>query len=553
MKIKLTKKLILCVLVFLIAITFIIRFSGLTFSPPGFFCDETSIGYNAYSILETGKDEKGIAFPVFFKAFGDFKNPVYIYLATIPIYLFDLNVFSVRLTSALLGVGSILLFIYFLYLLRRDWIFALGGGLVMSLIPWHFQFSRIAFEAISMVFFITLDMVLFTLFLQRKKPIYYLLFGLSMILSFFTYSTGRLVIPISAIILAVLWSREIFGVDIRAIFKRSKDKLSENNAPLKLKRINFLISILIVALLGLILVYDHFIDPTGILTRPHDVLIIDDNPPFYVAAERFFENYFAHLSPSFLFQRGDLNYRHSSGVSSMLLTSFMFPLLVGLVLFINRFKQSRLAAFLVLEFFLFPVASSITVINEGAQATRTVHIVPFMSIIIVYGFWQIARLVGEKYKYILSVLIFFTLIESTMFYRHYFTTYPVSSGAIYDFNGGMPQAMEFAFSQKAPYYYISLSVCKYRIEIPFFMKYPPEKFQQSLIFPNARCIYARGITDPIPGSIAVYKAGDPIPHFHGEKLLKIITSSKETVRQEEGTQRELYENKEEELYYVYQY
>jgi len=566
-------KIIPYLLVALVAITFIIRLSGLEFSPPGFFCDETSIGYNAYSILQTGKDEHGIRFPVFFKAFGDFKNPVYVYLATLPIKIFDLNVFSVRLTSALLGIGSILLFIYFLHLLKKDWVFALAGGLVMSVMPWHFQFSRIAFEAISMIFFVTLDMVLFALFLKKKSSLYYFLFGLSMLISFFTYSTGRLVIPMSAILVAVIWSEEIFGINIINLIKRvlgkyflyrakrspTKNISQDEQSAIKKKlwgerhRMNLFISILVIALLGLILAYDHMIDPSGILTRPHEVLIIDDNPPIYTAAERFFDNYFAHLSPGFLFQHGDLNYRHSSGVSSMLLTSFFFPLLVGLVYFMNRFRKSKLAAFLVFQFFLFPVASSITVINEGAQATRTIHIVPFLALIITYGFWLIFKLLGEKYKYLITVFLVFTLFETVMFYKYYFTVYPTSAGAIYDFNGGMPEAMEFAFAQKAPYYYISTNVCKYRIEIPFFMKYPPAQFQQSLVFPNARCLWPTGITNPIPGSIAVYKAGDPIQHFPHEKLLKTITSSKETVRQEPGTQRELYENKEEELYYVYQY
>jgi len=527
---------IIYILIVFIGITLVIRLSGLAFSPPGFFCDETSIGYNAYSILETGKDEHGITFPVFFKAFGDYKNPVYVYLATIPIKIFGLGVFSVRLTSALIGIGSIFLFIYFLYLLRRDWTFALSGGLIISLMPWHFQFSRVAFEAISMVFFVISDMVLFALFLKTKKPIFYFLFGLSMILSFFTYSTGRLVIPLSAILVAIIWRKEIFSIDYK-----------------KKGRMNILISILIIASLGLVLLYDHMIDPTGILTRPHEVLIIEDNPPIYVTAQRFLGNYFSHLSPEFLFQHGDLNYRHSSGVSSMLFTSFFFPLLVGLLYFISKFKKSKMAAFWVIQFFLFPVASSITIINEGAQATRTIHIIPFVAVMIVYGFWEIFKFLKEKYKHIIVAILLFTLFESVMFYKYYFTIYPTSAGAIYNFNGGMPEAMEFAFSQKAPYYYISTSICQYRIEIPFFMQYPPEKFQQSLVFPNARCLYPGKIKNPISGSIGVYKVGDPIPHFPGEKLLKTISYTKQTVRQEAGTQRELYENKEVELYYIYRY
>lgn len=518
------------VLISLLIATFVIRLTGLTFSPPGFFCDETSIGYNAYSILETGKDEKGITMPVFFKAFGDFKNPVYVYLATIPIKLFGLNVFAVRLTSAFLGIFSIILFIYFLYLLKRGWVFALAGGFILSLIPWHFQFSRIAFEAISMVFFIILDMVLFARFIHTKKPLYYLFFVLSMLLTFFTYSTGRLIVPMSAILIVMIWREEILK-----------------------KRITILMSILATALLGLILVYDHFIDPAGILTRPHDVLITDDSPSFYVLLERFFENYTNHFSPSFLFGRGDLNLRHSPGISSMLFTSFFLPLLVGLAYSIKKFKSSKLAAFTAIQFFAFPLASSITVIDEGAQATRTIHVVPFLALLITYGFWKILEILEQKHKNLIAVILLFSLFEAILFYKYYFSVYPTSQGTIYNFEGGMPEALEFAFSQKAPFYYISSNVCKYRIEIPFFMKYPPKNFQESLIFPNARCLYPLKLSNPIEGSIAVYKAGDPIKHFPGEELIKKISYNKKTVRQEPGTSRELYENKEIDLYYIYKY
>ncbi len=516
-------------LIFLLLVTFAIRLTGLTFSPPGFFCDETSIGYNAFSILETGKDEKGTPFPVFFKAFGDYKNPVYIYLASISIKLFGLSVWSVRFTSAFLGIASILLFIYFLRLIGQKWPFALSGGLVLSLMPWHFQFSRVAFEAISLVFFIILSMVFFALYLQKKQPTFYLFFSLSMVVAFFAYSTGRLVIPISALIIAYLWREEIFK-----------------------KRIIFLISTLAVLLLILILAYDHFIDPAGILARPQDILITDDHPLFYIVITRFLTNYINHFSPEFLFQRGDLNLRHSSGVSSMLLTSFLLPLLWGLIYFFRQFKKSRLAQFLILQFFLFPLPASLTIIDEGAQATRTLHVVPFLALIIIFGFWNMVNFFKrEKKKYLTLAFLIFLTFESIMFYRNYFTVYPVL--AINNFEGGMPEAMEFAFSQKAPYYYISTSVCKYRIEIPFFMKYPPAKFQEHLVFPNARCLYSRKITNPIAGSIAVYKATDFIPHFPKEKLLKTVFSSKETVQQKTGTQQELYVQKVTDLYYVYQY
>src|ERR1043166_1964437 len=47
---------------------------------PGFFVDESSIAYNAWSIAQTGRGEHGITMPLYFPAFGEYKNPVYIYL-----------------------------------------------------------------------------------------------------------------------------------------------------------------------------------------------------------------------------------------------------------------------------------------------------------------------------------------------------------------------------------------------------------------------------------------------------------------------------------------
>ncbi len=59
--------------------TLFLHFYKLTSIPSGLNQDETSIGYNAYSVLTTGKDEYGKSYPIYFKSFGDEKLPVYIY------------------------------------------------------------------------------------------------------------------------------------------------------------------------------------------------------------------------------------------------------------------------------------------------------------------------------------------------------------------------------------------------------------------------------------------------------------------------------------------
>src|SRR3989344_4929450 len=96
-------------LIFIFILSFLLRFYKLGQIPFGFSQDESAIGYNAYSILQTGKDEYGKFLPVYFKSFGDYKLPVYFYLTALSVKIFNLNEFSVRFSSALLGSVSVVI------------------------------------------------------------------------------------------------------------------------------------------------------------------------------------------------------------------------------------------------------------------------------------------------------------------------------------------------------------------------------------------------------------------------------------------------------------
>ena len=97
-------------LIFILAL--LVRFINLNNFPPSLNRDEASIGWNAYSILETTRDEHGQFIPLAFKSIGDYKMPLYIYATTIPVKLFGLNNFSIRFWSALSGAISILALFY---------------------------------------------------------------------------------------------------------------------------------------------------------------------------------------------------------------------------------------------------------------------------------------------------------------------------------------------------------------------------------------------------------------------------------------------------------
>ena len=67
-------------IIVILLIAAFLRFYKLDSYPVSISWDEAAIGYNAYSIAQTGKDEYGQKFPVLFRSFNDYKLPGYIYL-----------------------------------------------------------------------------------------------------------------------------------------------------------------------------------------------------------------------------------------------------------------------------------------------------------------------------------------------------------------------------------------------------------------------------------------------------------------------------------------
>src|ERR1700749_196661 len=83
--------------------------AGAPENPPGFFIDESSVAYNAQLIAETRRDERGESWPLYFRAFGDYKNPVYVYLLAAVFGGTGPSGLAARLLSARLGAPRALL------------------------------------------------------------------------------------------------------------------------------------------------------------------------------------------------------------------------------------------------------------------------------------------------------------------------------------------------------------------------------------------------------------------------------------------------------------
>jgi len=108
--------------------------------PGGLNQDEASIGYDAWALLHSGIDRNGLSWPVNFIAWGSGQNVLYGYLSIPFIAIFDLSVFSLRLTSAFWGV--ICLWIFWQLGKRRDQTMGILALLVLVTSPWHIMASR---------------------------------------------------------------------------------------------------------------------------------------------------------------------------------------------------------------------------------------------------------------------------------------------------------------------------------------------------------------------------------------------------------------------------
>ena len=158
------------ILLFLIfSIAFILRFYRLGEIPNGLYQDETAIGYNAYSILQTGRDEYGNFFPLYFKSFGDWKLPVYIYTDVFSVKFFGLSPFSVRLPSALFGFLTVIVLFIFVKRLAKNDNLALFSSFLLAINPWHIHYSRATFETSISLFLLLSGGLLFLISFERRK------------------------------------------------------------------------------------------------------------------------------------------------------------------------------------------------------------------------------------------------------------------------------------------------------------------------------------------------------------------------------------------------
>lgn len=198
----------LALLAAILVLAAVVRVYDSTDNPPGFFCDEAAYGYNAYSILHTAKDEYGETLPLFFRSFGEYKLPVYIYSQTPLIAILGLSELPVRLATAIYGVLTVAAVYLLVRILFREQGMALAAAAILAILPWHIHYSRTGFgEVIAVPFFLVLSLYLFIL--GTRRPLYWLATAVALVLTLYSYRSAWVTVPPLAAILIALYHREI--------------------------------------------------------------------------------------------------------------------------------------------------------------------------------------------------------------------------------------------------------------------------------------------------------------------------------------------------------
>src|SRR4029077_6492825 len=138
-------------------------------NPVGFFVDEASIAYNAHTIAQTGRDEHGHRFPLYFRAFGEYKSPVYIYILAAVFRLTGPSILVARLLSATAGLLAAVLFGILAFQLTRRRAVGLMVFLIAALTPWIFEVSRLVFEVALLPAILGLFLLLLQQAAKRTK------------------------------------------------------------------------------------------------------------------------------------------------------------------------------------------------------------------------------------------------------------------------------------------------------------------------------------------------------------------------------------------------
>jgi hypothetical protein len=383
-------------------------------NPPGYYIDEASISYNAHLISQTGRDETGTSWPLYFRAFGDYKNPVYIYLLAGIYYFTGPSVLAARMLSATVGILAALALGLLGWRITRKREVALIVTLLALLTPWLFEMSRMVLEVA--LYPLVLGLFLLAAHKASTRPRWSVgdiaCLAVSLALVTYTYSVGRLLGPLLAVALCFLASRA---------------------------RLPGLLATWALYLSSLVpLVVFNQNHPGALSARFQLITYFDGQTPYWMLAGKFLRRFAGNLNPWKLFVTGDPNREQITHLYGTPLLSAATGILVVLGLWLI-FRRHRSEAWW--RFLLFCLAVSILPAALTKETVHMLRLAPFMVFLLVLTIPALDFLLAERrrvYRQVLAALALLLFLQATVFQWQFYSK-ANSKRRLRQFDNGYPE------------------------------------------------------------------------------------------------------------------
>lgn len=461
-------------LITILVIAAVLRLYGLTKYPDGLNADEAALGYNAYSLLLTGKDEHGHFWPVNLESFADYKPALYAYLLIPLIKVLGLTDLAVRLPSAIAGIVAVLL----IYLLVTELVeknYGLAAAAILALSPWHLKFSRGGWETNFASTLILAGAWLMVKWLKTQKGWYLIWAAVILVGSMYTYQSARLVTPLLAGGWVFLnWQKKWLG--------QKQTWIAAIMAGVLLLP---LVWSIVSTSAGSRLTGVGLLADIGPVNRANELRgqhqswnsplsrVLHNRWVLYTVG--FFKNYSDHFGDNFLFVNGDMIERYKVPETGLLYLTDVVLVVVGLGWLIRRSPKYSNVIWWWLA--IAPLASALTF--QTPNAHRSENMVIPITIIAAMGLVAIINFLRKLplKQLTLGLLVLVYAWQIVRYLHQYYVHYPQAYPMAWDY--GFRELVNYVHSVENNYDKI-LVTDKYDqpyILFLWYLKYPPEKFQ----------------------------------------------------------------------------
>lgn len=167
--------------------------------PPGLYRDEAYNGLDALGVLDGDR-------PLYFEN-NNGREPLYVYITSVSVWLFGRSVWAVRLGAAVVGTLTTLI----IYKWATAWFDEQIGLLTAwfwAVTVWPIHLSRIGFRVVTLVPFLALAAWLGTVAYRRQKVVWWFAAGLAYGLSYYSYLAVRFTpVLLVAFVLYLWWQK----------------------------------------------------------------------------------------------------------------------------------------------------------------------------------------------------------------------------------------------------------------------------------------------------------------------------------------------------------